>query len=753
MMRIPKKLLIRLLLLLTVIFTVIVSSGSILSSHSIHEYKLRMKNTIRLKYSKWTKNIFLSLYDFFPSNEKFMEEVEGIMKQKLSHDKNNNLWEINEKLLSGMELTVPIPDYFLVNSDKEKPMLQSYDPRFTLSLYLDKISKSPNDPVEFNWADWVDMSILNQFLSAPQDKKSSCKELFSLNTESRFVKGSELSSIEKYCVDDKNGALGFRIIGPTGAQSIGNRRILGKAYLFSAAPLPSKLVFMTPDSGSYEVPVKDRRDNNVKHALLRNNMVEDYVKQHNTDNLDLVRQFKQTLKQNPPKNQHEALSTYELTIDEKDFNPAVGDIIKSLESRSEISAVQKDYLEALKYSESLTDPPKFFAEAKLLNGMSNKEQGDHYDWRFFSGILVGKEVQVVVLHRMIKNYLHFTKQHGIITWIAHGSLLSWYWNGMAFPWDTDIDVQMPIQQLYRFAERFNQSMIVESVTDKHGAFSGASRYFVDIGLSVTHRTRGNGNNNIDARFIDVDTGLYIDITGLALTDAEAPSRYDYIIDLDKEKQKQVYDKSGKRNHTVKNQLLQVYNCRNHHFNLYSELSPLVLTLVENQPSYIPRNFYMTLSYEYGLKGLEEEKFANHIYMSNLRLWVPKETVERYLDDPEKFLLELNHETVSAPHDRRPSPATSALVEMSNIDKLGRQDHLNLLHDDNLFKSFLFTSDFTKVHEMEVDSLLSEDFERAEELILQYKGQGDALRVDYFTFKYFQEGWNHEQRVSNFTGHY
>ncbi|CCE72745.1 Piso0_000339 [Millerozyma farinosa CBS 7064] len=749
MMRIPRKLLIRLLLLSTVIFTIILSSGSFLNSHSIHEYKLRMKNTIRLKYSKWTKHIFSSSHDFFLSNKNFMLEIEAIRAKKLAHDKTNNLWQINEKVLGDMILSVHIPDYFLVNTNKEKPLIQAYDPRFTLSLYLNKIATSPNDPVEFNWADWVDMSILNQFVFAPQDQKSNCKDLFSLNPESKFVEGSELASLDDYCVDDKDSALGFRIIGPTGDQSIGNRRILGKAYLFSAAPSPSKLVFMTTDSGSYEVPVKDRHDNNVKHGLLRNNMVEDYVKQHNTDKLDLARSFNRALKSNPPKNQHEDLSTYELTIDEKDFHPAVGEIIKSLESRSDISSIQKDYLDALKYSESLTDPPKFFAEAKLLNGMSNKGQGDHYDWRFFSGILVGKEVQVVVLHRMIKNYLAFTKQHGIITWIAHGSLLAWYWNGMAFPWDTDIDVQMPIQQLYRFAERFNQSLVIESVTDKHGSFSGTGRYFIDIGSSVTHRTRGNGNNNIDARFIDVDTGLYIDITGLALTDAEPPSRYDYIIELDKEKQKQVYDESGASNYTIKNQLLQAYNCRNHHFNLYSELSPLVLTLVENQPGYIPRNFYLTLSYEYGLRGLEEEKFENHIYMSNLRLWVPKDTIVRYIDNPEKFLQESNHETVS---DLRPSAATSVLVEMSNIDKLGRQDHLNLLHDDNLFKSFMFTSEFTEIHELEVDALLDEDFSRSEGLVSHYKGHGDALRVDYFTFMYFQERWNNEQEVANFTRH-
>ena len=34
----------------------------------------------------------------------------------------------------------------------------------------------------------------------------------------------------------------------------------------------------------------------------------------------------------------------------------------------------------------------------------------------------------------------------------HGPLLSWYWNGLLFPYDNDIDIQMPIDELVNLAK-------------------------------------------------------------------------------------------------------------------------------------------------------------------------------------------------------------------------------------------------------------------------------------------------------------
>ena len=66
--------------------------------------------------------------------------------------------------------------------------------------------------------------------------------------------------------------------------------------------------------------------------------------------------------------------------------------------------------------------------------MKRKLSGEHYDWRFYNGLTIhNAQQQSIILHRLLKNYLKFTQSNNLITWIAHGSLLSWYWNGINFP--------------------------------------------------------------------------------------------------------------------------------------------------------------------------------------------------------------------------------------------------------------------------------------------------------------------------------
>lgn len=125
--------------------------------------------------------------------------------------------------------------------------------------------------------------------------------------------------------------------------------------------------------------------------------------------------------------------------------------------------------------------------------------------------------------------------------------------------------------LHKLSLQFNQTIVVEDPED------GFGRYFLDIGSFITLREKGNGNNNIDARFIDIDTGLYIDITALALSNSETPKS-----DLaELPKNFEIKD----NNYKPANELLQIYNCRNNHFNSYDELSPLMKSSVEGEIGY------------------------------------------------------------------------------------------------------------------------------------------------------------------------
>ena len=51
----------------------------------------------------------------------------------------------------------------------------------------------------------------------------------------------------------------------------------------------------------------------------------------------------------------------------------------------------------------------------------------HYDTRFFDGLLSYHEKRDTQVH-MIRAYLDTFRAHGIETWVAHGTLLGWWWN-------------------------------------------------------------------------------------------------------------------------------------------------------------------------------------------------------------------------------------------------------------------------------------------------------------------------------------
>lgn len=52
----------------------------------------------------------------------------------------------------------------------------------------------------------------------------------------------------------------------------------------------------------------------------------------------------------------------------------------------------------------------------------------HYDRRYFSGIVTDAERTDTQVH-MVRAYLSFFRERKLETWIAHGTLLGWWWNG------------------------------------------------------------------------------------------------------------------------------------------------------------------------------------------------------------------------------------------------------------------------------------------------------------------------------------
>ena len=59
----------------------------------------------------------------------------------------------------------------------------------------------------------------------------------------------------------------------------------------------------------------------------------------------------------------------------------------------------------------------------------------HYDTRYFHGLVSFKELTETLTH-MIRAYLTIFQELGLETWIAHGTLLGWWWNGKVSKQDT-----------------------------------------------------------------------------------------------------------------------------------------------------------------------------------------------------------------------------------------------------------------------------------------------------------------------------
>lgn len=63
--------------------------------------------------------------------------------------------------------------------------------------------------------------------------------------------------------------------------------------------------------------------------------------------------------------------------------------------------------------------PKYFKE--YLND-------SHYDARFHNASYSQRTVRHENLSNLIKAWIMFSRQHGVTSWLAHGTLLGWFWN-------------------------------------------------------------------------------------------------------------------------------------------------------------------------------------------------------------------------------------------------------------------------------------------------------------------------------------
>ncbi|KAJ3068453.1 hypothetical protein HDU98_008375 [Podochytrium sp. JEL0797] len=155
----------------------------------------------------------------------------------------------------------------------------------------------------------------------------------------------------------------------------------------------------------------------------------------------------------------------------------------------------------------------------------------------------------------------FGEREGVWWWISHGEMIGWWWNGELLPWDTDLDIQVSIAGLIGLI-KWNGTVLED-------------RFLIDVNPAFAVRTP-QSKNTIDARVVDMQTGLFMDIT--ALTQLHDPDK--------------------------------VY-CKSPHPYHYDQLMPLHETVLEGITVWRPRAVVSILREEYSRRALERERFVSY----------------------------------------------------------------------------------------------------------------------------------------------
>lgn len=564
-----------------------------------------------------------------------------------------------------------------------------FDPRLApaaLLLYIENIIKSKDMTlseefsIPFSWGDWInleskldyDYSFLSDWLAVHSEGfQKNLNDLVSLDCQTfALLYGCEGNKdFFSNCVDiepQSDYPFRFQITGPTTAKIKEPGRLLYAAsYMKLSQPAPSKIfllnVFGSNGEGSLIVNIKQDesisngeilRDKNILKYLLDIEIKENpsFLSESMTVS-DIRHKFSQFLKKakigKMISNKEHRTIDYDQTylvvngkeameLDHwkvKDFIWDEGKFLNELQNKA-LSVKESNYdtelserLETLEKFRLRTGfHPKYLSEAHLYNtGL-----GSHFDWRFFSGSYILNDSRQSIIHRLARTWLRFCFENDLKTFIAYGSMLGWIRNGLTLPWDGDIDVIVTMESLNLLARNFNQTLIID-YSEKDQFQSAMTGYLIDINPAYYSRIKGDGNNVIDGRLIDISTGIYLDITALAWTD-------NYLKDA---KSKQVLKKVVDPNYDINQhfalegevygkQLMeeiqqlqndkQLVHCKNDNVYKIAELSTMVPSYFEGARAYFPHS-YETIIRRLYPKALDRDTEPDHIFDRKFNLWV------------------------------------------------------------------------------------------------------------------------------------
>lgn len=210
----------------------------------------------------------------------------------------------------------------------------------------------------------------------------------------------------------------------------------------------------------------------------------------------------------------------------------------------------------------------------------------HYDDRFADRRLTDTEKHQYIIP-LVQTYHATMEEIGVETFIAHGTLLGWWWNRRLLPWDDDVDVIVTERSIHYLAAFYNMSVHSFNVS----GVGLCRNYLLEVNPHYSDDSIDT-NNKIDARWIDMTSGLFVDITTLRRNrTAEA---------LGIDEPMMVKDK--------------------HHYR-YEDIFPLQQSLLEGAPVHVPFAYDELLVEEYGSEVLTKTSFDGFTFDQRMGEWV------------------------------------------------------------------------------------------------------------------------------------
>lgn len=551
-----------------------------------------------------------------------------------------------------------------------------YDPRLLPALWLAYISNNLNMEendlssrmtIPFDWNTLLNLKSRFKTSHYVDINKIDCETVKDLYRLDEFDVYDICQSLDKA----PNGYFRFRINRPMDRPTSEEvRKIFGASYLLYSAPIPNRvcLLGIGPDDGGLIVPtskipsdgcdsdnvlsylMKDHLDFISKSRSITN---EETISIHNETHRirNLLEDIDSSISYMPDESiiqdvlrplryevSNVLLSKADFMFDLNEYKHELQEKVTFAYEHSLINEFDTKMLKCIHYAKRKQEFEKYFHEASIIG----RGGGSHYDWRFFKTMNYSNYERQAILHRLTRAWLRFSNTIGIKTWLAHGSMLGWYWNGMNLPWDQDLDVQITMGSLLKLARNYNQTLVVDLTDHGSSLNHGTGSYLVDVGPSYFSREKGNGKNTIDARFIDTDTGFYVDITALAFSSSANQiairnkqfTEFNQVLDPDfmtKENsqtilKEELYSDLFSKKRALYNSK-NIFNCRNNHFYTLEDLDPLIPTIFEGTITHVPSNFKQILRREYS-RGILYYQYASHIFRPVLDLWVPSKICKK-----------------------------------------------------------------------------------------------------------------------------